>query len=62
MARESREEQKSRQLQKGAWDHSSWKGGKGEQKGEKGKGKSKGKDGKSKGGDKDRARGDKAEK
>eukprot|EP00913_Durusdinium_trenchii_P019544 g18372.t1 len=62
VARENREEQKSRQLQKGSWESSSWKGGKSDQKGDKGKGKTKGKDGKSKGGDKDRARGDKADK
>ena len=62
VARESREEQKSRQLQKGGWEAASWKGGKGDQKGDKGKGKAKGKDGKFKGGDKDRARGDKADK
>ena len=62
VARESREEQKSRHLQKGGWESSSWKGGKNDQKGDKGKGKSKAKDGKAKGGDRDRARGDKAEK
>ena len=63
-AKESREELRNKQLQRGSWETSSWKGGKSEAQGKsdaKGKGKTKDKEGKNKGGG-DRGRGEKADK
>lgn len=63
-AKESREELRNKQLQRGQWESSTWKGGKNDVKGKsdsKGKGKSKDKEGRSKGGG-DKGRADKVEK
>ena len=63
-AKESQEELRNKQFQRGQWDSSSWKGGASDMKGKsdsKGKGKGKEKDGKNKGGG-NRGRGDKQEK
>ena len=63
-AKESREELRNKQLQRGQWESTTWKGGKSEVKGKsdaKGKGKTKDKEGKNKGGG-DRGRGEKTDK